>query len=155
MSGDRGGARHTVGVPAAALHAAGDRGEGVRTVGLHGEGLHNEGLHEEGVHKVAALDGGYTGMLCAIRLARRTRGRGDVEVMLVTATGRVTARMRGHQAATGQALPEYALADRWTAVVGASPRGGSTPSTRGSGRSTATAPCRTTPSATHSAAPQI
>jgi NADH dehydrogenase FAD-containing subunit len=59
---------------------------------------------------VVVLGAGYTGMIAAIRTARRTRRRG-VRVTLVNPSGRFTERLRMHQIATGQQLPDLRIAD--------------------------------------------
>ncbi|HEX6498906.1 MAG TPA: FAD-dependent oxidoreductase [Micromonosporaceae bacterium] len=58
-----------------------------------------------GDRRVVIVGGGYTGMMCAIRLARRTRRHG-VEVVLVNPSDRFTERLRMHQIATGQTLSD-------------------------------------------------
>ncbi|MET7772771.1 FAD-dependent oxidoreductase [Nocardia sp. NPDC005366] len=61
-------------------------------------------------YRLVVLGAGYTGMLAAIRLARRTRNR-TVRITLVDPSARFTERLRMHQIATGQELAEYRIAD--------------------------------------------
>ncbi|MEH1013653.1 FAD-dependent oxidoreductase [Micromonospora sp. CPCC 206060] len=61
-------------------------------------------------HQIVILGAGYTGMLCAIRLARRTR-RHPVQIVLVNPVDRFTERLRLHQLAAGQALPGHRITD--------------------------------------------
>jgi NADH dehydrogenase len=56
-------------------------------------------------HRIVVLGAGYTGMMCAIRVARRTRRDGG-RVTLVNPSERFTERLRMHQIATGQDLPD-------------------------------------------------
>ncbi|WP_433755856.1 NAD(P)/FAD-dependent oxidoreductase [Nocardia sp. CA-135398] len=56
-------------------------------------------------HRIVVLGAGYTGMLAAIRLARRTR-KLDVEITLVNPSARFTERLRMHQIAAGQELAD-------------------------------------------------
>lgn len=63
-----------------------------------------------GDRRVVILGGGYTGLMCAIRLARRTRRHG-VEVVLVDPSDRFTERLRMHQLATGQTLADHRIPD--------------------------------------------
>ncbi len=64
-------------------------------------------------HNIVVLGGGYTGTMCAIRLARRSRRmRGqDVTVTLVNPSERFTERLRMHQIATGQRVKDIRLPD--------------------------------------------
>lgn len=62
-----------------------------------------------GTH-VVVLGAGYTGMIAAIRAARRTRRRG-VRVSMVNPSSRFTERLRMHQIATGQQLPDLQIPD--------------------------------------------
>ncbi|MFD3746828.1 NAD(P)/FAD-dependent oxidoreductase [Nocardia sp. NPDC058633] len=57
-------------------------------------------------HRIVVLGAGYTGMLVAIRLARRTR-KLDVSITLVNPSARFTERLRMHQIATGQELAHH------------------------------------------------
>ncbi|MBA9002230.1 NAD(P)/FAD-dependent oxidoreductase [Thermomonospora cellulosilytica] len=61
-------------------------------------------------HRVVVLGAGYTGMLAAIRLARRTR-RMDVRITVVNPSERFTERLRMHQVAAGQELAEHRITD--------------------------------------------
>nr|WP_037604493.1 FAD-dependent oxidoreductase [Streptacidiphilus rugosus] len=58
--------------------------------------------------RIVVIGAGYTGMFCAIRLARRTRGTG-VEITLVNPSGRFVERLRMHQLAVGQELAEHRI----------------------------------------------
>lgn len=58
--------------------------------------------------RIVILGGGYAGLSCALRLARRTRGR--VSITLVSASPRFVERIRLHQEAAGQALVTRELA---------------------------------------------
>ncbi|MEV4518018.1 FAD-dependent oxidoreductase [Dactylosporangium sp. NPDC049525] len=60
------------------------------------------------MHRIVVLGAGYTGMIAAIRVARRTRRRAT-QVTLVNPSGRFTERLRMHQTATGQALPDVSI----------------------------------------------
>jgi NADH dehydrogenase FAD-containing subunit len=62
------------------------------------------------MHRIVVLGAGYTGMIAAIRVARRTRRRGT-QVTLVNPSSRFTERLRMHQTATGQALPDRSIPD--------------------------------------------
>jgi NADH:ubiquinone reductase (H+-translocating) len=57
---------------------------------------------------IVVLGAGYTGMIAAIRAARRTRHHGG-QVTLVNPSTRFTERLRMHQIATGQELPELQI----------------------------------------------
>ncbi|GAB2667590.1 NAD(P)/FAD-dependent oxidoreductase [Nocardia goodfellowii] len=59
-------------------------------------------------HRIVVIGAGYTGMLAAIRLARRTR-KLDVQVTLVNPADRFTERLRMHQVAAGQELADYRI----------------------------------------------
>ncbi|WP_327006068.1 FAD-dependent oxidoreductase [Dactylosporangium sp. NBC_01737] len=61
------------------------------------------------MHRIVVLGAGYTGMIAAIRVARRTRRRATVT--LVNPSSRFTERLRMHQTATGQALPDVSIPD--------------------------------------------
>ncbi|MFF1442469.1 NAD(P)/FAD-dependent oxidoreductase [Streptomyces sp. NPDC058295] len=61
-------------------------------------------------HRIVVLGAGYTGMLAAIRLARRTR-RLSTRITLVNPSARFTERLRMHQIAAGQELAEYRIPD--------------------------------------------
>jgi NADH dehydrogenase FAD-containing subunit len=61
-------------------------------------------------HHIVVLGAGYTGMIAAIRSARRTRRHGG-RVTLVNPSTRFTERLRMHQIATGQALPDVQIPD--------------------------------------------
>jgi NADH:quinone reductase (non-electrogenic) len=64
-------------------------------------------VRPDGCH-VVILGAGYTGMMAAVRTARRTRRRG-VRVTLVNPSDRFTERLRMHQIATGQQLPDLRI----------------------------------------------
>ncbi|GLY86478.1 NAD(P)/FAD-dependent oxidoreductase [Actinoallomurus iriomotensis] len=64
----------------------------------------------ENDHRVVVLGAGYTGMMTAIRLARRTR-RADVRITLVNASERFTERLRMHQLAAGRHLADHRIPD--------------------------------------------
>jgi NADH dehydrogenase FAD-containing subunit len=57
---------------------------------------------------ILVLGAGYTGTAAAIRIARRTR-RHAGKVTLVNASPRFTERLRLHQSAAGERLPDFAL----------------------------------------------
>ncbi|SNY89871.1 NADH dehydrogenase, FAD-containing subunit [Nocardia amikacinitolerans] len=59
-------------------------------------------------HRIVILGAGYTGMLAAVRLARRTR-RLPVRITLVNPSDRFTERLRMHQIATGQELADHRI----------------------------------------------
>ncbi|GAA3559183.1 FAD-dependent oxidoreductase [Nonomuraea rosea] len=59
---------------------------------------------------ILVLGAGYTGTVAAIRTAVRTRRTGG-RVTLVNASPRFTERLRLHQTAAGERLPDHALAD--------------------------------------------
>ncbi|MEU8900113.1 FAD-dependent oxidoreductase [Nocardia sp. NPDC048505] len=59
-------------------------------------------------HRIVVLGAGYTGMLAAIRLARRTR-KLDVRITLVNPSDRFTERLRMHQIAAGQELGDHRI----------------------------------------------
>ncbi|MGV9615223.1 NAD(P)/FAD-dependent oxidoreductase [Nocardia xishanensis] len=59
-------------------------------------------------HRIVILGAGYTGMLAAVRLARRTR-RLPVRITLVNPSARFTERLRMHQIAAGQELADYRI----------------------------------------------
>jgi NADH dehydrogenase FAD-containing subunit len=61
-----------------------------------------------GENRIVVLGAGYSGMLCAIRTARRTRRRGG-RVTLVNASARFTERLRLHQVAAGQELADLQI----------------------------------------------
>jgi len=58
--------------------------------------------------QVVILGAGYTGLMAALRLARRTRQRGT-RLTLVNPSERFTERLRMHQIATGQDLAYYSV----------------------------------------------
>ncbi|WP_436520875.1 NAD(P)/FAD-dependent oxidoreductase [Actinoplanes sp. HUAS TT8] len=62
------------------------------------------------MHRIVVIGAGYAGMLTAVSLIGRTRRRDDVSVTVVNATERFTERLRLHQTATGQKLPELPIA---------------------------------------------
>lgn len=57
---------------------------------------------------IVVLGAGYTGMIAAIRAARRTRRRGG-RVTLVNPSTRFTERLRMHQIASGQELEDFQI----------------------------------------------
>ncbi|WP_431958175.1 NAD(P)/FAD-dependent oxidoreductase [Nocardia lijiangensis] len=59
-------------------------------------------------HRIVILGAGYTGMLAAVRLARRTR-RLPVRITLVNPSARFTERLRMHQIAAGQELADHRI----------------------------------------------
>ncbi|WP_084480373.1 NAD(P)/FAD-dependent oxidoreductase [Nocardia grenadensis] len=59
---------------------------------------------------IVIIGAGYTGMLAALRTARRTR-RMPVRITVVNPSARFTERLRLHQIATGQQLAEYSIPD--------------------------------------------
>jgi NADH dehydrogenase FAD-containing subunit len=61
-------------------------------------------------HRIVVIGAGYTGVFCAVRLARRTRGTG-VEITLVNPSGRFVERLRMHQLAAGQELGEHRITE--------------------------------------------
>jgi NADH dehydrogenase FAD-containing subunit len=61
-------------------------------------------------HHIVVLGAGYTGMIAAIRAARRTRRHGG-QVTLVNPSARFVERLRMHQMATGQDLHDYEIPD--------------------------------------------
>jgi NADH dehydrogenase len=80
--------------------------------------------------RVVILGGGYSGLMCALRLARRARGQ--VAITLVSARVHFVERIRLHQRAAGQAPVRRELAEmvagtgialRIGAVTGIDPRG--------------------------------
>lgn len=66
--------------------------------------------HHTNQHRIVVLGAGYTGMMCAIGVARRTRNHGG-QVTLVNPSARFTERLRMHQIATGQQLPDLQIPD--------------------------------------------
>lgn len=63
-----------------------------------------------GEHRIVVLGAGYTGMMCALRVARRTRRHGG-RVVLVNSSARFTERLRMHQIAAGEVLAEHRIPD--------------------------------------------
>ncbi|MEU5881441.1 FAD-dependent oxidoreductase [Spirillospora sp. NPDC047279] len=61
-------------------------------------------------HHIVVLGAGYTGMLAAIRLARRTRRTG-ARITLVNPSSRFVERLRMHQIAAGQELADHQIPD--------------------------------------------
>jgi NADH:ubiquinone reductase (H+-translocating) len=59
-------------------------------------------------HRIVVLGAGYTGMMAAIAVARRSRRRGG-RVTLVNPSARFTERLRMHQIATGQDLTDHEI----------------------------------------------
>src|SRR5690242_523010 len=64
-------------------------------------------------HRIVVLGAGYTGMMCAIGAARRTRRHGR-RVTLVNPSARFIERLRMHQLATGQKLPDRSIPELLT-----------------------------------------
>ncbi len=58
--------------------------------------------------RIVILGAGYAGVNCALRLARRSRGRA-VQITLVNATDRLVERIRLHEQAAGRRPPEHDL----------------------------------------------
>jgi len=58
-------------------------------------------------HRIVVAGGGYAGVSCALRLARRVPSK--VSVTLISATDRFVERIRLHQRATGQNVGEWSL----------------------------------------------
>ncbi|QBS44327.1 NAD(P)/FAD-dependent oxidoreductase [Nocardia sp. CS682] len=61
-------------------------------------------------HRIVILGAGYTGLLTAATLARRTRAL-NVRITLVNPSARFTERLRMHQIAAGQELPDHRITD--------------------------------------------
>jgi NADH dehydrogenase FAD-containing subunit len=61
-------------------------------------------------HRILVLGAGYTGMMCAIRLAHRTR-RLRVRITLVNRSDRFIERLRLHQVAAGQRPARHRIPD--------------------------------------------
>lgn len=61
-------------------------------------------------HRIVVLGGGYTGLMAAIRVARRTRRHGG-QVTLVNPSSRFNERLRMHQQATAQELEHLEIPD--------------------------------------------
>ena len=68
--------------------------------------------------RIVILGAGYAGVNCAVRLARKSRGRA-VKITLVNATDRLVERIRLHEQAAGRRPPEHDLRGilRGTGVV--------------------------------------
>ncbi|WP_199486376.1 NAD(P)/FAD-dependent oxidoreductase [Actinomadura logoneensis] len=60
---------------------------------------------------IVVVGAGYSGMLCAVRTARRTRRDRDVTVTLVNPSDRFVERLRTHQTAAGQDLAAHRIPD--------------------------------------------
>ncbi|HKQ16576.1 MAG TPA: FAD-dependent oxidoreductase [Steroidobacteraceae bacterium] len=58
-------------------------------------------------HRIVVAGGGYAGVSCALRLARRVPSK--VSVTLISATDRFVERIRLHQRATGQDVGDWSL----------------------------------------------
>jgi len=104
-------------------------------------------------HRIVVLGAGYTGMMAAVRLARRTR-KLDVKITLVNPSTRFTERLRMHQVAAGQELADNRIPEILAGSASNSSRAGRVPSIPRRSGSTSTAPphCTTTNSSTPSAA---
>lgn len=61
-------------------------------------------------HRIVVLGAGYTGMICTLSVARRTRRLGT-SVVLVNASDRFVERLRMHQIATDQPLDDIRIPD--------------------------------------------
>ncbi|WP_336216772.1 NAD(P)/FAD-dependent oxidoreductase [Nonomuraea sp. LPB2021202275-12-8] len=57
---------------------------------------------------IVVIGGGYTGVMCAVRLALRTR-KLDVSITLVNPSERFTERLRMHQVAAGHELADFRI----------------------------------------------
>ena len=64
------------------------------------------------VNEILILGAGYTGMAATMSLAGRLKGRDDVHITLVNPQARFTERLRLHQTASGQVLPDLSIPDR-------------------------------------------
>ncbi|NGO76496.1 FAD-dependent oxidoreductase [Streptomyces sp. YC504] len=62
-------------------------------------------------HRIVVLGAGYTGMMTAFRLARRTRRTPGVRITLVNPSPRFTERLRMHQIAAGQELADVRITE--------------------------------------------
>ncbi|SDK44184.1 NAD(P)/FAD-dependent oxidoreductase [Streptomyces indicus] len=62
-------------------------------------------------HRIVVLGAGYTGMMTATRLARRTRRGPAVRITLVNPSPRFTERLRMHQIAAGQELADHRITE--------------------------------------------
>ncbi|WP_199549691.1 NAD(P)/FAD-dependent oxidoreductase [Streptomyces sp. N35] len=62
-------------------------------------------------HRIVVLGAGYTGMMTAFRLARRTRRTPGVRITLVNPSPRFTERLRMHQIAAGQELADFRITE--------------------------------------------
>ncbi|MFC4908630.1 NAD(P)/FAD-dependent oxidoreductase [Actinomadura gamaensis] len=60
---------------------------------------------------IVVVGAGYTGMMCAVRIAHRTRRDRDVAVTLVNPSDRFVERLRTHQTAAGQELTVHRIPD--------------------------------------------
>ncbi|WP_211245711.1 NAD(P)/FAD-dependent oxidoreductase [Actinomadura oligospora] len=60
---------------------------------------------------IVVVGAGYTGMMCAVRIAHRTRRDRDVTVTLVNPSDRFVERLRTHQTAAGQDLAVHRIPD--------------------------------------------
>ncbi|WP_029114785.1 NAD(P)/FAD-dependent oxidoreductase [Mycobacterium sp. URHB0044] len=62
--------------------------------------------------EILILGGGYSGMAATTSLVGRLKGRDDVHVTLVNPSTRFAERLRLHQTASGQTLPDLQIPDR-------------------------------------------
>ena len=58
------------------------------------------------MRKIVVLGAGYAGMTAIVNIVARTRQRDDVQITVVNGSTRFTERLRLHQVASGQELPE-------------------------------------------------
>ncbi|MGK8520137.1 NAD(P)/FAD-dependent oxidoreductase [Nocardia asteroides] len=65
-------------------------------------------MYDTRTHEIVILGAGYTGMLAAVRLARRTR-RLRTHITLVNPSARFTERLRMHQVVAGQELTNFQI----------------------------------------------
>lgn len=64
------------------------------------------------MNEILILGAGYTGMAATMSLAGRLKSRDDVHITLVNPQPRFTERLRLHQIASGQVLPDLPIPDR-------------------------------------------
>ncbi|QQQ79262.1 FAD-dependent oxidoreductase [Saccharothrix sp. 6-C] len=61
------------------------------------------------MNKIVIVGAGYAGMMAAVGLAGRTKGRDDVRITVVNATDRFTERLRLHQVASGEEVADLRI----------------------------------------------